>query len=245
MENASIQPCAADLEYLESLSTLLQGQDEMEDHYPFGESSESDLTAEDVRRARKANVIAALREAFSDKWFNISPIGSISGYRNDSPAKSIINELHCRDFSAMPMDVRVVLYRAVMQCIRMKVPSLCYSDFPFPENLKPSVIEESNHPESPGLEQNGSRQLFAAPTSHTIYHKKQIVFGVLIVIVAILSALAFLTSGHPSGTESVGYSSQVIEPMRVAPGIASAPVAPPQPIAQPEVHRAPTAEPAH
>ena len=260
-----------------SMSALFREPEDSEDQYPFGEGPESDITSADVARAQKARAMAALQQAFSGEWFDICPIGNLIGYdSDDSPARRIISELHCKDFSAMPMDVRVVLYRAAMQCVRAEVPSLEFSDFPFPKNLCSLDVSDKTDknyvaddpygmPRSPSGAARRSRTIEALMTAsaddgsrwaftttqgkitdrRTIYRNKQIVFGALVVIVAILSALAFLTSGHPSGTESAGYSSRFIEPMRVAPGIASAPVAPPQPIAQPEVHRAPTAEPAH
>ena len=259
-----------------SMSALFRDPEISEDQYPFGEGPESDITSADVARAQKARAMAALQQAFSGEWFDICPIGNLIGYdSDDSPARRIISELHCKDFSAMPMDVRVVLYRAAMQCVRAKVPSLEFIDFPFPKNLCSFDVPDkanknfaaddpSGTPGSPGGAARRSRTIEALMTAsaddgsrwafttqgeitarRTIYRNKQIVFGILIVIVAILSALAFLMSGHPSGTESAGYSSRVIESMRGTPGIASAPVAPPQPIAQPEVHRAPTAEPAH
>ncbi|UBU61481.1 hypothetical protein LDB30_10185 [Acidithiobacillus ferrooxidans] len=259
-----------------SMSALFRDPEISEDQYPFGEGPESDITSVDVARAQKARAIAALQQAFSGEWFDICPIGNLIGYdSDDSPARTLISELHCKGFSAMPMDVRVVLYRAAMQCVRAKVPSLEFIDFPFPKNLcsfdvadkadKNFVADDpSGTPGSPRGAARRSRTIEALMTAsaddgsrwafttqgkitarRTIYRNKQIVFGILIVIVATLSALAFLMSGHPSGTESAGYSSRVIESMRGTPGIASAPVAPPQLIAQPEVHRAPAAEPAH
>ncbi|WP_436395744.1 hypothetical protein ACSDBR_01710 [Acidithiobacillus ferriphilus] len=259
-----------------SMSALFRKPEDSEDQYPFGEGPGSDITSEDVARAQKDRAIAALQQAFSGDWFDICPIGNLIGYdSDDSPARRIISELHCKEFSAMPMDVRVVLYRAVMQSVRAKVPSLEFIDFPFPKNLCSFDVADkadknfvagdpSGTPGSPRGAARRSRTIEALMTAsaddgsrwafttqgkitarRTIYRNKQIVFGALVVIVATLSALAFLMSGHPSGTESAGYSSRVIESMRVAPGIASAPVAPPQPIAQPEVHRAPPAEPAH
>ena len=119
------------------------------DSFPFGENDFDAITEADVekvrerlRRAEVSAAIPALEEAFSGGFFDICPLLTMIRC-GDSPARTLLNDLHCKDFDRMPMDVRVILYRAAMQCVRKYLEyrsrTLEFSDFPFPERLRPSA----------------------------------------------------------------------------------------------------------
>ena len=140
----------------QEFSGLLDGA--IGDYDPFGPAD--DITDDDLAHvhasmdtmatAEWTRAIEGLKKAFSGEYFDICALWDSIPY-DDSPARQILGHLHCKVFSDMPMDVRVVLYRAAIHCVRrMQNPdaALQFSDFPFPEKLanveRPELAQRGN-----------------------------------------------------------------------------------------------------
>ncbi|MGC9216254.1 hypothetical protein [Acidithiobacillus sp.] len=131
-------------------SGLLGGA--IDDYDPFGPADDiDDITDDDLAHVHASmaadewtRAIEGLKKAFSGEHFNICALWDSIPY-DDSPARQILGHLHCKDFSDMPMDVRVVLYRAAIHCVRLQNPDAAFqfSDFPFPERL--ANVERPEH----------------------------------------------------------------------------------------------------
>ncbi|BBF66447.1 hypothetical protein [Acidithiobacillus ferridurans] len=163
-ETMSSQEDMEDLPEHESMEEILETQEfrglldgALDNYDPFGPADDiDDITDDDLAHvhasmaaAERARIIEGLEKAFSGEYFKIIPLWYRIPY-NDSPARQILGHLHCKDFSDMPMDVRVVLYRAAIHCVRLQNPDAAFkfSDFPFPEKLanveRPELAQRGN-----------------------------------------------------------------------------------------------------
>lgn len=119
--------------------------------FPYGFDPWDDITDAEVKpilermgQTRREVAISALKKAFSDSFFDVCPLDAITGYGEKKPANTLLDALHCANFEQIPMDDRVILYRAAMRCVREHLAHKCsvtleFSDFPFPERLRPSA----------------------------------------------------------------------------------------------------------
>lgn len=120
-------------------SGLLDGAED--GYFPFGARPGDGITDDDLGHVCdtmasviRAKAIHGLETAFSGEYFDICALHSIIG-PGYNPARGVLGLLHCKHFTDMPMDVRIVLYRAAIQCVQQDGHDVSFADFPFPEHL--------------------------------------------------------------------------------------------------------------
>lgn len=105
-----------------------------QDLFPFDSFPDEEITDDETDAVILSTKTAALRQAFSRTFFDISHFYDVdSAIRDDAAARRLLQAMHCVDFDAMSATTKVMLYRAALQV--MGVDSECFP-FPFTELLQ-------------------------------------------------------------------------------------------------------------